>query len=410
MTSEQTISVRADSGESFDAFLALPEGGSGPGLVMLHEIFGINDGMRKTARLLADEGYVVLVPDLFWRLQRNVELGYGEADIGVALSLYERLDRDAAITDIGAALAALRTLPACTGDAAVVGFCLGGTLALMAGTRLAPDAVVAFYPVAIPQIPAELVDVRVPTQIHLGGADPMCPPEAVEQIRARYAANANARIYVHAGAGHAFFNPDREEFNKLAAENSLTNALELLKPLMGPTFDLVALWEEHAGQEFFHRDADATIETMVEAPYVNHVPSMTGGTGREELRHFYRHFFVDVHPEDYAITLVSRTIGVNRVIDEMVASWTHDRMMDYVLPGIAPTGRKVVIAATGIVSFRGRKIRHEHLYYDHASLLMQLGLLDPAVFRVPGAEQAQKVLDPASVPSNGLMTTWRPPE
>lgn len=406
MTTEKIINVQTGAGDAFDAFLALPEGGRGPGVIMLHEIFGINEGMRKTARLLAEEGYVVLVPDLFWRLQRNVELGYGQADVGIALSLYERLDRDAAIADIGAALATLRALPACSGGAAIVGFCLGGTLALMAGTRHTPDAVVAFYPVAIPEIPIELIDVRVPTQIHLGGADPMCPPEAVERIRAMYADHDQVRIYAHAGAGHAFFNPDREEFHKLAAENSLTNALELLKPLIGPCFDLVALWENHAAQEFLYRDADATIETMVEAPYVNHVPSMTGGTGRAELRHFYRHFFVDVHPEDYAITLVSRTIGVNRVVDEMVASWTHDRMMDYVLPGIEPTGRKLAIAATAIVSFRGRRIRHEHLYYDQASLLMQLGLLDPAIYRVPGAEQAQKVLDPASVPSNRLMTTW----
>jgi carboxymethylenebutenolidase len=278
----------------------------------------------------------------------------------------------------------------------------------MAGASHAPEAVAAFYPVAIPGMSRELLDVRVPAQIHLGGADPMCPPEAAEAIRAMFAGRSNIRIFSHAGAGHAFFNPDREEYHALATDMSLTNVLEMLKPLIGTVYDLPSLWENHAYQEFGARDADATIETMVDHPYVNHVPSMTGGTGRTELRHFYQHYFVDVHPDDYGIQPVSRTVGVNRIVDEMVVSFTHDRMMDYVLPGIAPTGRKVTIAATGIVSFRGDKIRHEHLYYDQASLLVQVGLLDPALFPVVGAEQAAKVLDPASVPANGIMKTWTP--
>lgn len=409
MIQEKKVRIKSFDGQDFDALVVLPESGSGPGIVMLQEIFGVNEGMRVTARLFAEEGYVVVVPDLFWRLERNVELGYGPADVEKAMSLYQRLDRVAAVADIGAALSATRAMPETGGKAAIIGFCLGGTLALMAGTALAPDAVAAFYPVAIQDMDPALTQVHVPTRIMLGAEDPMCPPAAAQQIRDRYADNADVTVYSYLGAGHAFFNSTREEFHYLASEAALTNVLELFKPLIGPIFDLAALWEMHAYYEFSSRNADDTIETMVERPYVNHVPLMTGGMGRTELRHFYRHYFVDVHPDDYNIIPISRTIGANRLVDEMIACFTHDRMMDYILPGVEPTGREVMLAATGIITFRGPKLRHEHLYYDQASLLVQVGLLDPKLYSVAGVEQARKIMSPFDTPSNELMKTWTPP-
>lgn len=409
MIDEKTISINSFDGKRFDAFLTVPEAGSGPGIVLVQEIFGVNEGMRAIARLFAEEGYVVVVPDLFWRMEPNVELGYDQAGIAKAMSFYEKLDRAAALKDIEAALAAVRRLPQSTGQAAVVGFCLGGTLALMAGASLAPDAVVAFYPVAIQDMDPGATDVRVPTRILLGDADPMCPPEVAKQIAGRFAENSNVRIHTYPSAGHAFFNPDRPEFDHLASELALTNMLELLRPLIGPHYDLVALWERHTYFEFVERDADKTIETMVERPYVNHVPMMTGGTGREELRHFYRHYFVNVHSDDYQIRSVSRTVGVNRLVDEMIATFTHDRMMDYFLPGVEPTGRKIMLATLGVVTFRGPKLRHEHLYYDQASVLVQAGLLDPKHNLAVGVEQTRKVMAPYDVPSNTMMKTWTPP-
>ncbi|MGE0666132.1 MAG: dienelactone hydrolase family protein [Sphingomonadales bacterium] len=392
-----------------DGFLAVPEAGSGPGIVMLQEIFGVNEAMRATARLLAEEGYVVLVPDLFWRLERGVELGYDDAEMAKAFSLYQRFQPDAAVGDIGAALAALKALPECTGGAALMGFCLGGTLAVLASAVLDADAAVAFYPVALQDVPDAAVKVRCPTQIHLGGADPLCPPEAAAALAGRFARDPNMRVHVYPGADHAFFNPARPQYDRIASDLALTRALELLRPRIGPVYDLLALWERHTYHEFASKDADETIETMVERPYVNHVPSMTGGTGRHELRHFYRHYFVHAHPDDYGMVLVSRTVGVNRIVDEMVVSFTHDRMIDYMLPGIPATGRKIMIAATAVVSFRGPRIRHEHLYYDQASLLAQVGRIEPEALPVAGVEQAKKVLDPFGWPSNTLMTTWAPP-
>jgi carboxymethylenebutenolidase len=408
MVLEKQISIVSHDGSTFGGFFAVPEGGRGPGIVMLQEIFGVNEAMRATARLFAEEGYTVLVPDLFWRMQPGVELGYGQEDIGKALQFYQDLDQDLTVKDIGSALDALRARSECDGQAALVGFCLGGSLALQAGTELAPDAVVAFYPVAILDYPAEAVTPQCPTQIHLGAADHMCPPEAAALLRERFAGSPQVKVHSYEGADHAFFNPFREEYAHLASELALTHTLELLRPLMGPHYDLAALWEQHAYFEFGLRDADRTIETMVENPYVNHVPTMTGGTGRAELHHFYKNYFVDVHPEDYSAISISRTVGVNRVVDEMLISFTHDRMMDYVVPGIQPTGKKLSIAVCGIVTFRGPKLRHEHLYYDSASLLVQAGLLNPAKYPVTGAEQARKILDPHGVPSNDLMTTWVP--
>ncbi|MEZ5735480.1 MAG: dienelactone hydrolase family protein [Novosphingobium sp.] len=408
MIQEQWVKLSSADGSTFDAFLTVPEEGTGPGIVMLQEIFGVNEAMRATARLFAEEGYTVLVPDLFWRMERRVELGYDEKDATRAIDFYNRLDQDMAIKDIGATLAALRSRPECDGQAAVLGFCLGGTLAMLAGAELAPDAVISLYPVGIQDLPDELVTPACPTQIHLGGADPMCPPEAADRIRARYAGNKWVKIHSYEEAGHAFFNPYREEHDRLASESALTHILEMIRPQMGPDYDLSEAWERHAFYEFGLRDADKTIETMVDVPYVNHVPVMTGGTGRSELHHFYKNYFVDVHPDDYKAISVSRTVGANRLVDEMLISFTHDRLMDYVLPGIPATGRKITIAACGVITFRGNKLRHEHIYYDSASILVQAGILDPAEYPVTGSEQAQKVIDPHGVPSNELMTTWTP--
>jgi carboxymethylenebutenolidase len=162
-------------------------------------------------------------------------------------------------------------------------------------------------------------------------------------------------------------------------------------------------------QEFLFRSADGTIATMVDEPYVNHVPTLTGGVGKKELHHFYKNYFVDINDETLTFTLVSRTVGVDRVVDEMVIEFRHNRMIDYLLPGVAPTGCDVRLPMVAIVSFRGNRIFHEHIYWDHASLLAQVGLLDTVSLPVSGAEQADKVLDKTSVPSNEMMTTWQAP-
>jgi len=169
--------------------------------------------------------------------------------------------------------------------------------------------------------------------------------------------------------------------------------------------DLAALWEAHCRHEFETRDVDATMATMVAEPYVNHVPTMTGGVGHDQLKRFYKYHFIGGNPPDTGMTAVSRTVGADQIVDEMIFSFTHTSEVDWMLPGIPPTGRRVEIPLVAIVRFVGDKVAHEHIYWDQASVLVQLGLLDPKGLPVGGVETARKVVD-SSRPSNELMTRW----
>lgn len=166
--------------------------------------------------------------------------------------------------------------------------------------------------------------------------------------------------------------------------------------------DLSQLWEDHVQYEFSTRNTDDTLATMVEDAYVNHIPVLTGGVGREELREFYSKRFIPQMPPDTEMTPVSRTVGEDQLVDEMVFKFTHTIPMDWMLPGVPPTGKRVEVPLVAIVRFRDGKLAHEHNYWDQASVLVQIGLLDPAQLPVAGVESAQKVLDP-SLPANELM-------
>jgi carboxymethylenebutenolidase len=171
--------------------------------------------------------------------------------------------------------------------------------------------------------------------------------------------------------------------------------------------DIGAVFDDHVAAEFVDMDLDATMATMTDDPYVNHVPVMTGGVGFEGVRRFYGDHFIGKWPKDIEITPVSRTVGEDQVVDELVLSFTHDIVMDQLLPGIAPTGRHVQLPFCVVVRFEDGKVAHEHIYWDQASLLVQIGLLDPADLPVTGAEQAWNVLDPRARPLNELIRAQR---
>ena len=173
---------------------------------------------------------------------------------------------------------------------------------------------------------------------------------------------------------------------------SLTRAQALLRDL----------WEEHVRYEFTARNTEDTLATMVEDAYVNHIPVLTGGVGRDELRKFYSKHFIPQMPPDTEMIPISRTIGNNQVVDEMVFKFTHSIRMDWMLPGVARTGKRVEVPLVAIVQFRQGKLAHEHIYWDQASVLVQLGLLDAATLPVAGIETARKALD-ASLPTNTLI-------
>lgn len=162
------------------------------------------------------------------------------------------------------------------------------------------------------------------------------------------------------------------------------------------------LWEEHVRTEFSAHAPDEAIATMTANPIVNQVPVLIGGSGRKQVHEFYQKYFLPQIPPDMEMIPVSRTIGQGRVVDEMVIRFTHTIPMDFMLPGIPPTGRRVEIAFVVVVQFDGDQLAQEHLYWDQASVLVQLGLLDPADLPVVGAEGARSVLD-RSTPLNGLI-------
>jgi SnoaL-like polyketide cyclase. len=165
---------------------------------------------------------------------------------------------------------------------------------------------------------------------------------------------------------------------------------------------LSELWEEHVRYEFSTRNTEDTLATMVEDAYVNHIPVLTGGSGQDELREFYSKRFIPQMPPDTEMTPVSRTIGQDQIVDEMVFKFTHTMRMDWMLPGIPPTGKRVEVPLVAIVRVRDGKLAHEHIYWDQASVLVQIGLLDSDKLPVAGIQSAKKVLNP-SLPANELM-------
>lgn len=166
--------------------------------------------------------------------------------------------------------------------------------------------------------------------------------------------------------------------------------------------DLGAIFDEHVAAEFVAMDVAATMSTMTAEPFVNHVPTMMGGVGRRDVADFYDKHFVGHWPADTEIIPVKRTVGADTVVDEMVLTFTHDIVMDTFLPGVAPSGRSVRLPVVVVMGFDGDKVAFERIYWDQASLLVQIGLLDEAVLPVTGAAQADKVLD-ESLPANHLL-------
>ncbi|KAI0884015.1 uncharacterized protein GGS22DRAFT_166666 [Annulohypoxylon maeteangense] len=235
--------------------------------------------------------------------------------------------------------------------------------------------------------------------------------------------NAKRHYYTHAKS--FFVIPAHEDYDDSSASVAHSRTLSFLKPLVGgPHFDLEKVWDEHTYWEFEARSVEETMATMVEEPYVNHIPTLTGGVGREALTNFYRDHFIFSNPLDTELQLVSRTVGIDRVVDEFLFKATHDRVIDWLAPGIPATGRPMSVPFTSVVNIRGDRLYHEHISWDQATLLKQLGLLpdylpfpysirgDEATandatfeYRLPvaGTESALKLSNESSVDSNAML-------
>jgi carboxymethylenebutenolidase len=369
----------AARGESFRAYLAVPEAGRGPGLVLFHDI-GDNDRERRAlSEFYAAEGYVVLCPEAF--------------------AVADGAD------DIAAAVSALRGRGECTGKIGALGFGLGGKLAYLAAAEAGIDCAVSYYGFGIDFGLNFARRISCPFVLHLAEKDPQIPPEAVSRIRAEFAERREIAIFLYPGVAPDFDREAGPNYDKSAADLAHSRSIALLRKTIGPHYDLEAIWEKHTTYEFIARDVAATMRTMVAQPYVNHVPVMTGGVGQQDLARFYANHFIPKLPADTKLVPVSRTVGADRIVDEMLFCFTHDTEIDFLLPGVPPTGKYVEIPTIAIVAFRGDKICHEHIYWDQASVLVQIGLIDPKGLPVTGIETARKLLDETR-PSNTLMRRW----
>jgi carboxymethylenebutenolidase len=166
--------------------------------------------------------------------------------------------------------------------------------------------------------------------------------------------------------------------------------------------DLSALFDRHVGAEFADKDATATVATMTDEPAVVHVPVLTGGRGRAQLLDFYRTQFIPAWPDDLVLEPVTRTVGQNRVVDEFILRFTHSREMPFWLPGIPPSGRAVCLPVVVIMGFEGDRVAVEHIYWDQASLLCQVGALEAERLPITGAEQAAAIVN-REIPLNELL-------
>ncbi|KAJ7367871.1 NTF2-like protein [Mycena albidolilacea] len=210
----------------------------------------------------------------------------------------------------------------------------------------------------------------------------------------------------------SFVLPQTVDFHSAAASIAHSKAaVHFKKYLGGPFFDLEAIWEEHTYFEFEVRSVAKTMGTMVAEPYVNHVPTLAGGIGRKQLSAFYRDHFVFSNPKDTRMQTISRTVGSDRVVDEFIFHATHDTQIDWLLPGVPPTGKKIAIPMLGVINIRGDRLYHEHIWWDQGTACMQIGILpthvpvDGKTLRLPiaGVESATLLVDERAVPPNEMM-------
>ena len=357
------------AGRALDAYAAVHRSGSGPGLLLLADEAGLDAGIAARADLFGEEGYAVLAV-----------AGLSGPD------------------EVRAAAETLRAMPERSGGIAVLGHGSGGALACRAASAF--DAAVAFDPTGLED--ASEIGNGGPTLLLFGTGGNGAAEARAGRIESGLDRRNGSGVVLYPGASPGFAIPHRPGFDKRTDSLAHSRTLGLLRRVLGPYYDLVALFEEHVRHEFETRDVDATMATMIDEPYVNHVPTLAGGVGHDMLKRFYKYHFVDQNSRERSSTPVSETVGPDRIVLETVVRFRHDRVLDRYFPGIAPTGKIVEIPTLLLVKFRGDRVCHEHIYWDQASALKQIGALDADGLPVAGAEAAAKVLDETR-PSNIFM-------
>lgn len=381
LSNADTLKITSADGASFAVRLISPRAGRGPGLIVLGDGALERAEIDRVAEWHAGEGYTVMVPDL-----RSID-GGKRAGAVVAASRALRVDG--------------RT----RGGLGALGFGEGATLALGAAVADEVGCAVAYGPAGEKAFTTAIAAAHRPVVVHLAVEDASLTAAERNVLRASFAAARGSALYEYPACRAEFHCRDRAGHVPQAADVAFSRSLGLYRRVLGPNYDLSALWDNHLRCEFLDQDVDENMTTMIEEPYVNHIPTLTGGVGHDLLKRFYKYHFINQVPSDRKSIPISRTIGVNRIVDEKIFCFTHTSEIDWLLPGLKPTGKYVEVPTIAIVTFQGDKLCHEHIYWDQASVLVQLGLLDPKGLPVNGIECARKLVDNA-IPSNRLMANW----
>lgn len=346
------------------------ESGSGPGLLLLCGEVG-DDIADERAALFAEEGYAVLTMP-----------GAPSSD------------------DVAAATDRLSDSAECIGGAVCVAHGTAVLAVLSVAGKFA--AIVAFDPPAETCTDLDPANLPCPVVFQFGTKDTPEVAVAAQALSARLDPLNGSRIYDWPDAAPGFALPGHPAFDRRVDSLAHSRTLELIRRVVGPYYDYVALFAEHIRHEFETRDVDATMATMISDPYVNHVATLAGGVGHDMLKRFYKYHFVEQNSRERSSVTVSHTLGPDRVVLELVVRFKHDQVLDRYFPDIEPTEEFVELATVLIVKFRGDKVCHEHIYWDQGSALKQIGVLDTGDLPVAGAEAARKVLD-EHLPSNIFM-------
>ena len=366
------ISIKV-GGQMVNAFTATHHSGSGPGLLIISDLDTLDAGIEERANIFGQEGYTVLA-----------------------------LPNDLSATNIIEAVQTLRNFSSTNEEIVAVGYGNGGMLALRSAAEANFKAVVGFDVMPLAGKNNVLESVSCPFVLQYGIKDAPDAEALVATLKSKFVRGDGSRIYGWEEGTPGFSIEERENYNKLADSLAHSRTLELIRRVVGPYYDYAALFAEHVYHEFTTRDVDATMATMIDEPYVNHTPTLTGGVGHDMLKRFYKYHFVDQNSGGRDRTRISYTHGPDRVVLETYTKFRHDSVIDRYFPGIEPTGKTVEIATVIIVKFRGDKVCHEHLYWDQGSALKQIGVLDADHLPIAGPEAARKVLDETQ-PSNIFM-------
>jgi carboxymethylenebutenolidase len=225
----QDITIKGADG-TFSGYLAKPASGKGPGLVVIQEIFGVNQSMRKMTDAFAEAGFIALCPDLFWRIEPNIRItDKSEAEWKRAFELFNAFNVDKGIVDIDASIQTLRHMPGCSGKVGAVGYCLGGLLAYLTATRTDADASVSYYGVGIHDKLAEAEHIRTPLMLHIAEEDKFVDKSAQAKIKDHFKDHRRVSIHSYAGMDHAFARVDGVSYNAEAARLANQRSMAFLK-------------------------------------------------------------------------------------------------------------------------------------------------------------------------------------